>query len=110
MRWKPIIILSVLLFMIMLIIFVIYKYPRTVSSNKNIITSQYLKNKNIQLNSKYYENKSISPEKSLFFIYNPSIQWNKDGNITTIARVSGMKIPKMKNCLYNHFKKTKTMD
>jgi hypothetical protein len=85
------------------------------SSNKNISTSHYLKNKKIELSSNYYEHKpkpstksDISADKSLFFVYNPSIQWNKDGNITTIARVSGnVTIPRIKNCIHNHFKNTK---
>jgi len=56
MRWKPIIILSVLLFLYVLIIFVIYKYPR-IKSDIEINISRDLKNKRMKLSSEYYGDK-----------------------------------------------------
>ena len=116
MNWK-LIIIFIILVLFTIIIFVICNYLGNSSSNKNISTSLYLKNQKVDLSAKYYKLSSsnsddiftnVSTDKSLFFVYNPSIQWNKDGKITTIARVSGHSyISRLKKCVYNHFKDMK---
>lgn len=57
MSWKPIIIFCMLVFLIVLIVFAIYNYSKTISDNK-IATLHNLKNKRLELSSKYYGDKS----------------------------------------------------
>lgn len=51
----------------------------------------------------------VSPEKTHYFVYNPSIQWTDKNktDLIVISRISGhLMIPRLKNCLNSHNKST----
>lgn len=83
--------------LVAIISIVVFIHTHIINNYDFINLSNYNNNYNIKSTRWYLEGNNE------IFMYNPGIQWDKEGNITIISRFSGHNlIPRLKTCMNSH--------